>query len=114
MTLDGLVDDPPESLTEVDTQKMLKDEKAYGYLIMCLSTEITQTLRECTTAKALWDAFVEKFKGNLDIRESRKEMLNREFNMFNHVQGETLSSLLNRFEALNTKMRNAGILLGVV
>lgn len=78
MSANGPVDVPPESLSEV-----------YGFLSMCLSTEITQTLRECTTSKALWDALVEKFEGNLDMMESQWEMLNEEFNI-NHIQGERI------------------------
>lgn len=53
---------------------------------------------------------VEKFERNLDIRESRKEMLNGEFNLFNHIQGETVAFLIERFEALNTRMISAGII----
>ncbi|XP_076952711.1 uncharacterized protein LOC143626528 [Bidens hawaiensis] len=88
---------------------MLEDEKAHGYLNMCLSTEITKTIKEYTATKAIWDALVE-FEGNLDMREIRKEMLNGEFNMFNHIQGETVTSLINRFESSNTKMRSAGLI----
>lgn len=55
---------------------------------------------------------LEKFEGNLDMREGRKEMLNGEFNMFNHVQGKTVASLISRFEALNTRIRSANIIRG--
>lgn len=54
---------------------MLDDEMAYGIISVCFSTEIFQTLRECTTAKGIWDALVEKFEGNLDMREIRKKKL---------------------------------------
>ncbi|XP_076930724.1 uncharacterized protein LOC143595641 [Bidens hawaiensis] len=110
MTPNGPADVPLESLIDNDKKLMLNYEKAYGVISVCLSTDIAQTLRECTAAKGLWDALVEKFEGNLDMKESRIEMLNGEFNMFNHIQGKTVTSLLNRFEALNNMMRSVGII----
>ncbi|XP_076914552.1 pentatricopeptide repeat-containing protein At3g57430, chloroplastic-like [Bidens hawaiensis] len=41
------------------------------------------------------------------MRESRKEMQNGEFNMFNHVQGETVESIIDKYETLNTRMISA-------
>ncbi|XP_076909034.1 uncharacterized protein LOC143566147 [Bidens hawaiensis] len=88
---------------------LLNDQKAYGVLSVCFSLEISQTLRDFTTAKGLWDALTEKFKSNVDMRNYRKEMLRGEFNMFNHIQGELVGTLINRFETLVTKKRSVGV-----
>ncbi|XP_076931353.1 uncharacterized protein LOC143596467 [Bidens hawaiensis] len=93
-----------------DDRKMLSDDqKAYGVLCVCLSFEISQTLRDHTTAKGLWIALVNKVEGNRETRNNMKAMLKGEFNMFNHVHGETVGSLIHRFETLITKMKSAGI-----
>ncbi|XP_076949350.1 uncharacterized protein LOC143621969 [Bidens hawaiensis] len=102
---------PFAALTYDDKKLLLDNEKAYGVLSVCLSIDIAQTLRECTTTKALWDGLVEKFEGNLDMRESKKDMLKGDFNMFKHIQGESITSFIHRFETLHTKMRSAGIKL---
>lgn len=47
------------------------------------------------------------------MRKSRKEMLNKEFNMFNHIHGESIESIIDRFEELNRKMRRASIICEV-
>ncbi|XP_076917057.1 uncharacterized protein LOC143613551 [Bidens hawaiensis] len=102
----------PKAVTEYDDddRRMLaEDQKAFGVLTICLSHEIALTLREHTTAKTLWDALVAKFEGNLEMKNSRKGMLKGEFNMFNYIQGETIASLISRFETLITKINSAGI-----
>ncbi|KAI3814244.1 hypothetical protein L1987_18994 [Smallanthus sonchifolius] len=76
---------------------------------MALLTEIAQGFKEYKTAKSLWDALVERFEGNLDMRESRKDMLRYKFNMFKYVKGESLESQIIRFTHLMTEMSGAGI-----
>ncbi|KAI3744682.1 hypothetical protein L1987_57771 [Smallanthus sonchifolius] len=100
--------DPDLCVGEEILQKE-KDEKAYAGLTMALSTEIAQGFKEYKTAKALWDALVERFEGNLDMRESRKDMLRQKFNMFKYVNGESLESQINRFTHLMNEISGAGI-----
>ncbi|XP_076910775.1 uncharacterized protein LOC143568511 [Bidens hawaiensis] len=108
-TPEGPVNTTVETYGDEDKELLQEDEKAYGILSVSLSAVIAQTLREQTSTKELWDALVEKFEGNLEMRNSRKEMLKGEFNMFNHSQGETVSILIGQFEKLITKMRSVGI-----
>lgn len=82
-------------------------------MTVCLSNEVTQTLREHTTAKGLWDALVEKIEGNAEMRARRRAMLKDEFNMFNHIQGESVGDLIKRFEKLLTRMRNAEVIINM-
>ncbi|XP_076886552.1 uncharacterized protein LOC143536452 [Bidens hawaiensis] len=96
-----------------DLKLIVVNQKALVYLTMYLDKKITQSVKECNTTKDLWDALVEKIEGNLDMRESRKEMLNGEFNMFNDIQGESIESIIDSFEALNTNMRSVGIICEV-
>ncbi|XP_076901482.1 uncharacterized protein LOC143555897 [Bidens hawaiensis] len=92
-----------------DKKMFSDDHKAYGVLSVCLSREIAQTLRDHTTTKGLWDALVSKFEGKTEMKNIRKGMLKGEFNMFNHVHGESVTNLIHRYETLITKIKSAGI-----
>ncbi|XP_076892306.1 uncharacterized protein LOC143544007 [Bidens hawaiensis] len=108
-TSDGQVPKHVTSYDDNDRKMFSEDHKAFGVLTVSLSREIAQTLRDYTTTKGLWDALVSKFEGNTEMRNSRKGMLKGEFNMFNHVKGELVTSLIHRFETLITKIKSVGI-----
>ncbi|XP_076937612.1 uncharacterized protein LOC143605345 [Bidens hawaiensis] len=76
---------------------------------MALSPEIALGFRELNSAKGLWEALIEVFEGNEDMRRSRQDLLRRQFNMFNHVLRESLEKQLHRFISLITKIRSANI-----
>ncbi|XP_076938737.1 uncharacterized protein LOC143607035 [Bidens hawaiensis] len=105
----GPVPKPVTSYNDNNRNMFSDVHKAFGVVSVCLSREIAQTLRDYTTAKALWDALVSMSKGNFEMRNSRKGMFNGEFNMFNYVQGESITRLIHRFETLVTKIKSAGI-----
>lgn len=71
---------------------------------MALSPEFTQGFRECTSVKVLWEALIEVYEGNEDMRHSRQYMLREKFNMFNYILGESLEAQLQRFNALTTEL----------
>ena len=78
---------------------------------MGLSHEIAQGFREYTSAKALWEALIEVYEGNEDMKQSRQDMLRQKFNMFNYVLGETLENQLQRFITLTTEMSSVGMMV---
>lgn len=100
-----------ENYTDEDFEKVEEDERALATLTMALSPEIAQGFREYTSAKSLWQALVEVYEGNEDMKQSRQDLLRQKFNMFNHVLGESLEAQLQRFTTLTTEMSTAGITL---
>ncbi|XP_076918948.1 uncharacterized protein LOC143579576 [Bidens hawaiensis] len=102
---------PVAQYDDDDFAKVEEDEKALSTLTMALSPEIAFQFRELQSAKELWDELIEVYEGNEDMKRSRQDLLQKKFNMFNHVLGETLESQLQRFISLATEMRTAGILL---
>ncbi|KAL8205619.1 hypothetical protein R6Q57_009170 [Mikania cordata] len=107
--LNGLIPKDPELYTENDILLKEKDDKSYDSISMALSADVAHGFNEHETAKQLWDALVERFEVNEDMRESRKNMLRQWFNMFNHFKREYLVAQLNRFTHLMTEMTSAGI-----
>ncbi|KAL7611060.1 hypothetical protein Lser_V15G13110 [Lactuca serriola] len=109
-TVAGQVEDKKlENYTDEDFETIEEQEKALAILTMALSPDIAQGFREYTSAKSLWEALIEVYEGNEDMRESRQDILRQRFNMFNYVPGETLEAQLQRFTTLNTEMTVEGI-----
>ncbi|TLX69321.1 hypothetical protein E9993_23050, partial [Labilibacter sediminis] len=96
--------------TEEDWEKVEADDKAFATITMALAPDIAQGFRQYTTAKSLWEALLEVYEGNEDMKESRQDSLRQKFNLFNHILGETLEAQLQRFTTLNTQMSDAGII----
>ena len=84
-----------ENYTDEDFEKVEEKERALATLTMALSPDIAQGFREYTSAKALWEALIEVYEGNEDMKESRQDMLRQKFNMFNYIPGETLEAQLH-------------------
>ncbi|KAL7607895.1 hypothetical protein Lser_V15G14224 [Lactuca serriola] len=104
-----VVDMKIENYTNEDFESVEEQGKALAILTMALSPDVAQGFREYTSAKALWEALIEVYEGNEDMRESRQDMLRQQFSMFNYVPGETLEAQLQWFTTLNTKMIVEGI-----
>lgn len=51
------------------------------------------------------------YEGNEDMRESRQDMLRQQFNLFNHVLGESFEQQLQRFTKLTTDLSAAGVIV---
>lgn len=73
---------PVDAYNEDDRKMLEEDKRAFITLIVCLSNEIIETLREHTTARRLWEGLIEKIEGNAEIRDSKRATLKEEFNMF--------------------------------
>lgn len=90
---------PVADYSEADKVMVEQDKKAFLTLAVCLSNEITKTLRVHYTAEALWGGLVEKIEGNAEIRDIKRAILKEEFNMFNHRQGESMGDLTRGFRS---------------
>ncbi|XP_076959098.1 uncharacterized protein LOC143635087 [Bidens hawaiensis] len=105
---------PAELYDDADFEKMKEDEKTLSTLTIALSHEIALGFRELQYAKTLWEALIEVYEGNEDMRRSRQDLLRQKFNMFNHVLGESLETQLHRFITFVTEIRSININLTAV
>ncbi|XP_052624756.1 uncharacterized protein LOC128132283 [Lactuca sativa] len=106
-----VIDKAVENYIDEEFEKVEKQERALATLTMALSPDITQGFREYTSVKDLWEALIEVYEGNEDMKESRQDMLRQKFNMFSHIPGETLEAQLQRFTTVTTDMKISGIFL---
>ncbi|KAJ0853333.1 putative transcription factor interactor and regulator CCHC(Zn) family [Helianthus annuus] len=96
---------PRDQYTEDDLLIVEEDDRALSYLTMGLGPDIAIGFRTCKSAKELWDSLIEVYEGNEDMKESRRNLLQQNFNNFNHIYGETVDNQIQRFVKLITQMQ---------
>ncbi|MFS8027763.1 hypothetical protein Hanom_Chr16g01502511 [Helianthus anomalus] len=75
---------------------------------MALSTDDCNMFEEYRTANALWIALIEYYEGNEELIESKRDMVQKQYDMFCGIHGENLSDHISRFLNMMTKMKKAG------
>ncbi|KAM0049923.1 hypothetical protein Hdeb2414_s0008g00291601 [Helianthus debilis subsp. tardiflorus] len=100
---------PENIFTNEDRKIVVDDDAAYGTLSMALGPDISIGVRNCKSAKEIWDTLVHLFEGNADMKASRVNMMNQQFSSFNHIYEETIENQIRRFVKLVSQMVSAGI-----
>ncbi|KAJ0604369.1 putative transcription factor interactor and regulator CCHC(Zn) family [Helianthus annuus] len=96
------------TFTDEDKALIQRDRRAHAALTMALSTNDCNMFEEHRTANALWNALIEYYEGNEELIESKRDMVQKQYDMFCGVRGESLSDHISRFLNMMTKMKKAG------
>ncbi|KAJ0532958.1 hypothetical protein HanRHA438_Chr09g0385301 [Helianthus annuus] len=96
------------TFTDEDKALIQRDRRAHAALTMALSTDDCNMFEEHRTANALWNALIEYYEGNEELIESKRDMVQKQYDMFCGVRGESLSDHISRFLNMMTKMKKAG------
>ncbi|XP_022004663.1 uncharacterized protein LOC110902270 [Helianthus annuus] len=95
---------PRAEYTDEDYAIEEEDNRATSYLTMGLGSDIAMGFRTCKSAKEMWEALIDVYEGNEDMRESRRNLLRQNFNNFNYIYGETIENQIQRFSKIVTQM----------
>ncbi|MFS7944808.1 putative transcription factor interactor and regulator CCHC(Zn) family [Helianthus anomalus] len=95
---------PRAEYTDEDYAIEEEDNRATSYLTMGLGSDIAVGFRTCKSAKEMWEALIDVYEGNEDMRESRRNLLRQNFNNFNYIYGETIENRIQRFSKIVTQM----------
>ncbi|XP_035845755.1 uncharacterized protein LOC110943176 [Helianthus annuus] len=106
---DAVVDtNDATTFTDEDKSLIQHDHHAHAALTMALSTNDCNMFEEHRTANALCNALIEYYEGNEELIESKRDMVQKQYDMFCGVRGESLSDHISRFLNMMTKMKKAG------
>ncbi|KAI3802040.1 hypothetical protein L1987_30163 [Smallanthus sonchifolius] len=94
---------------EKDLALIARDNKAYGTIAMALPMDIFNIFAEYTTAKDLWAALCTRYEGSEDVRESKRDLIKKQYAMFSSVRGESISELINRFSSIVSRLKVLGV-----
>ncbi|XP_076905895.1 uncharacterized protein LOC143561802 [Bidens hawaiensis] len=81
------------------------DDKALAMIKLGLSWDILTKVAHHTTANAMYDAILEMFDGNTELKNIKKQTIKQQLERFKCKDGEKLKSLLERFLAIVHDLR---------
>ncbi|KAJ0946980.1 hypothetical protein HanRHA438_Chr01g0010081 [Helianthus annuus] len=103
-----VVNNDPSTYTDKDKALIQRDRQAHAALTMALSTNDYNMFEEYTTANELWLALIDFYEGDKELIRNKRNMVQKEYDMFLGARGESLSGYISRFLNMKAKMKKAG------
>ena len=92
------------NLTAEEMKAYEHEKKVYAALTMGLTSDIFHGFRQNKTSKALWEAIQNRYEGNKELKKSKKDLLKKQFDVFEFLPNENLDDLITRFSHLMTEL----------
>ena len=99
---------PQDDWDEKDEKKWSSDWRGRNMIISALGVDEYYRVSHCTTAKEMWDALEVAHEGTPEVKQSRINTLNQEFELFRMKQGESVSDMQKRFVHLTNRLNALG------
>ncbi|XP_076893716.1 uncharacterized protein LOC143545781 [Bidens hawaiensis] len=94
---------------EADKSLFIREKKMLNLFQQSIKAEIFQMLQHNGSCYSIWRALLNKGRGNPNMRKSKMAVLNKEFDIFTLVKGETFAQLIERYCHLVNEMKRMGI-----
>ena len=89
----AIVPKPEDQRNEMDEKKWLCDWRSRNMIISALGVDEYYRVFHCTFAKEMWDALEISHEGTTEVKQSRINTLNHEFNLCHMKQRESVSDM---------------------
>ncbi|KAK1406156.1 hypothetical protein QVD17_41443 [Tagetes erecta] len=99
---------PEDNLSAEDLRKVKNDSKAYSLMSKGLPLQVLSRLDSYQTGYTLFKALKSICEGGEQLRSLKKQKLKRQLELFEHIAGESVHQMMNRFVHLTTEMTNVG------
>ena len=86
-----------------------KEKKAYPAITMCLPKDVLSCFKNQETSYDLWEAIAKRFGANDQLKKSRKDLLKKQFDLFDHMKNESFDELISRFSHLICELKELGV-----
>ncbi len=98
---DGVVTPKEEAeWNEDDKKKIELNAKAINLLHCAISFEEYRKVSRCKTAKEIWEKLQVTHEGTKQVKETRIDMLRKEYEMFSMKDGESIDEAFERFSII--------------
>ncbi|XP_076909633.1 uncharacterized protein LOC143566981 [Bidens hawaiensis] len=96
-------------IADNDKNQFLREKKMLNLFQQAIKAEIFQLLKHNGSCYSIWQALLNKDRGNPDMRKSKMALLKKELDIFTVVKGETFEQLVERYCHLVNEMKRLGI-----
>ncbi|KAK1429858.1 hypothetical protein QVD17_12139 [Tagetes erecta] len=108
-TKDSTTPYPEDNLSAEDLRKVKNDSKAYSLMCKGLPLQVLSRLDAYQTGYTCFKALKSICEGGEQLRSLKKSKLKTQLELFEHINGETVHQMMNRFVHLTTEMSNLGV-----
>ncbi|XP_016206051.1 uncharacterized protein LOC107646378 [Arachis ipaensis] len=86
--------------TEEEKKKVELNAKAINLMYCAISFEEYRKFSRCKMAKEIWNKLKITHEGTKQVRETRTDMLMKEYEMFNMKEDESIDQMFKRFSII--------------
>jgi hypothetical protein len=99
-----------ENATQCDLQRYENDYKALNLITAALSGNVYDRVSHFEIACDVWLKLCNTYEGSSEIKSSRKDTYNRQYQTFSQKPGESLDDCFARFESIVSNLRACDLL----
>ncbi|KAJ0725151.1 putative transcription factor interactor and regulator CCHC(Zn) family [Helianthus annuus] len=86
-----------DDFTEADKLKYTSEKMMISILQQAVKEDIFVLLQHNGTARSIWEALIQKFRGSADMIKNKKALLKKSFDMFTAFDHETTKQTIDRY-----------------
>jgi hypothetical protein len=97
-----------DNATPVELQRYENNYKALNLITTVLGRNVYDRVSHLETAHDVWLKLCNTYEGSSEIKSSRKDTYNRQYQTFTHKPRESLDDCFARFEFIVSNLRSCG------
>jgi hypothetical protein len=103
-----VIADRLDHATQGELQRYENNYKALNLITTTLGRNVYDRVAHLETAHDVWLKVCNTYEGSSEIKSSRRDTYNRQYQTFSHKPGESLDDCFARFESIVSSLRSCG------
>jgi hypothetical protein len=97
-----------DNVTQCDLQRYENNYKALNLITTALGRNVYNRVSHLETAHDIWLKLYNTYEGSYEIKSSRKDTYNRQYQNLSQKPSESLDDCFARFESIVSSLRSCG------
>jgi hypothetical protein len=103
-----MIPDTLDHVTQGELQKYKNNYKVINLITTALGRNVYDMVAHLETARDVWLKLCNTYEGSSEIKSSRRDTYNRQYQTFSQKPGESLDDYFARFESIVNSLRSCG------
>jgi hypothetical protein len=97
-----------DNATQCELQRYKNNYRALNLITTALDRNVYDRVSHFETAHDVWLKLCNTYEGSFEIKSSRRDTYNRQYQTFSHKPGESLNDCFAQFESIVSSLRSCG------
>jgi hypothetical protein len=103
-----VISDTLDHMTQGELQSYENNYKTLNLITTALGRNVYDRVAHLETAHDVWLKLCNTYEGSSEIKSSRRDTYNRQYQTFSQKHGESLDDCFARFESIVSSLRSCG------